>query len=183
MLSIWVNGFCNGGKVGVLIQNKALISITKSMKRYITISIFFFWQTTLVSGQTIEVKAKIDSLKYLGVDAFNCNSVFWRIIANRKEAVLRLIDKISDTTITTATWKCKSTNLRVGDIAYLALREIIPVPFSDITGKQYDVIYDGCQGGVSKYIELNRLIFQKQVQLSKDILDSFKSKYKFELKS
>src|SRR6202021_1424958 len=112
---------------------------------------------------TREINAKIDSLKYLGVDAFDCNSVFWKIIADKKEAVIGLIDKISDTTVTTATWRCKSTSLRVGDLAYLALRNIIPVPFSVITGRQYDLIDDGCLVGTSEYIEANRLKFQAQV--------------------
>lgn len=121
--------------------------------------------TTLnVFGQTDLLKSQVDSLKYLIGNPLDCNSVTWRIISNKKDAIQPLIDKLSDTTLTKATDKCKTTSLRVGDIAYLTLKRILPLPFFAVTGMQCDVIKDGCQIGVFEYIETNRPKFKGQVQ-------------------
>jgi hypothetical protein len=115
-------------------------------------------------GQTDLLKSQVDSLKYLSGDPFDCNSVTWRIISNKKDAIQLLIDKLGDTTLTTATDKCKKTSLRVGDIAYLTLNRILPLPFFAVTGMQCDVFEDGCQIGVFEYIESYRPKFKEQVQ-------------------
>ena len=115
-------------------------------------------------GQTDLLKSQVDSLKYLTGDSLDCNSVAWRIISNKKDAIRLLIDKLSDTALIKATDKCKTTSLRVGDIAYLTLKRILPLPFFAVTGMQYDLIKDGCQVGVFEYIETNRPKFKGQVQ-------------------
>lgn len=115
-------------------------------------------------GQTDLLKSQVDSLKYLNGAPFDCNSVTCRIISNKKEVIQLLIDKLDDTTLTNATDKCKTASLRVGDIAYLTLKRILPLPFFAVTGMQCDVIKDGCQIGVFEYIESNRPKFKGQVQ-------------------
>ena len=115
-------------------------------------------------GQSDKIKLQVDSLKYLSGDPFECNSLTWRIIANKKDAIQILIDKLDDTTLTKATDKCKTTNLRVGDLAYLTLERILALPFFAVTGMQCDVIQDGCQVGIFEYIEANRFKFKGQVQ-------------------
>lgn len=115
-------------------------------------------------GQTDQLKSKVDSLKYLSGNPFYCNSVTWRIIANKKDAIQPLIDKLDDTTITLAKDKCKATNLTVGDIAYLTLEKVLSLPFFAVTGMQCDVIENGCQLGIFEYIENNKVKFKGQVQ-------------------
>ncbi len=136
------------------------------MKKQIRIFLTFLFILTAISsfGQTDKIKLQVDSLKYLSGDPFDCNYVTWRIISNKKDAIQLLIDKLGDTTLTKATDKCKTTSLRVGDIAYLTLKRILPLPFFSVTGMQCDVIKDGCQIGVFEYIESNRPIFKGQVQ-------------------
>jgi hypothetical protein len=115
-------------------------------------------------GQSVLLKSQVDSLKYLSGNPLECNSVTWRIIANKKDAIQLLVDKLDDTTGTSAKDKCKKGNLRVGDIAYLTLIRILPLPFFAVTGMQCDVIENGCQVGVFEHIENNRVKFKEQVQ-------------------
>jgi hypothetical protein len=129
------------------------------------ISTFFFIHVLTTSfGQNIEIKSMVDSLKYLQGDPFECNSVAWRIISNKKEAIRTLIDNLDDSTLTLANDKCKKKNLTVGDISFLTLKRILPLPFFAVTQIQCDVIKDGCQLGVFEYIEDNRTRFKQQVQ-------------------
>jgi hypothetical protein len=136
------------------------------MKHLITL---FFTSLVILTntnafGQTDLLKSQVDSLKYLSGDPFDCNFVTWRIIENKKEAIQILIEKIEDTTLTNTTDKCKTTNLRVGDLAYLTLKRILPLPFFAVTRMQCDVIKDGCLVGVFEYIDANRTTFKGQVQ-------------------
>lgn len=94
---------------------------------------------------------------------FDCNSVFWKIIASKEDAIPYLIDKMGDTTTTFAQYKCKTGYLKTGDIAYLALEHIIPLPFFSVTGMQMCIYENGCQSGVFEYIEKNREQFRIQV--------------------
>lgn len=136
------------------------------MKERHKILLFIFTVCINVSvfGQFDKIKLQVDSLKYVRQNTFDCNSVTWRIIANKKEAIQYLIDKLDDTTHTAAKDKCKKTNFRVGDLAYLTLTKILPLPFSMITGMQLDPKVDACQLGVFEYIENNRQKFKAQVQ-------------------
>lgn len=114
--------------------------------------------------QNEKISLQADSLKYLSGNPFDCNAVTWRLIANKKDVIQILIHKLADTTITSAKDKCKTGNLRVGDIAYLTLTRILPLPFFTVTGMQCDVIENGCQPGIFEYIEANRMKFRDQVQ-------------------
>lgn len=115
-------------------------------------------------GQTNKIKQQADSLKYVKGDVFECSSLTWKIIACKKDAIQILIDKLDDTTMTKATYKCKPAGLHVGDIAYLTLEKIFALPLFAVTGMQFDVIQDGCRIGVFEYIDANRAKFKGQVQ-------------------
>lgn len=124
----------------------------------------FFLTTINTFSQPNKIKLQVDSLKYFIGDPFECNSFTWKIIAHKKDAIQILINKLDDTTLTRATENCKTTFLRVGDLAYLTLNKILALPFFSVTGVQCDVIKDECQVGVFEYIETNRLKFKEQVQ-------------------
>ncbi|MES1181756.1 MAG: hypothetical protein ABUL44_03080 [Flavobacterium sp.] len=126
----------------------------------------FFALTIITSfsfGQT-NIQKQVDSLKYLQGDPFECNSVTWRIIANKKDAIQVLIDGLGDSTLTNAIDKCKKKKLTVGDICFLTLKRILPLPFFAVTQVQCDVIEDGCQLGIFEFIETHRTKFKQQVQ-------------------
>ncbi|PQJ08757.1 hypothetical protein CJD36_022610 [Flavipsychrobacter stenotrophus] len=111
------------------------------------------------------IKDQVDSIRYLKGDAaFDCNSVIWRIIAKKKEAVPFLIGLIADSTPIPVRYKCKRTNMKVGDMAFYVLDHIISVPEYTVTGEQFDLIIDGCDVGMYEYIDGNRLLFQQLVQ-------------------
>ena len=114
-------------------------------------------------GQT-NIQKQVDSLKYLQGDPFECNSIAWKIIANKKDAIQVLIDNLGDSTLTKTTDKCKKQNLTVGDISFLTLKRILPLPFFAVTRVQCYVFEGGCQLGIFEYIEANRVKFKQQVQ-------------------
>lgn len=120
---------------------KARLRQPRDMKPQIKIlfTSLFFLTAINTFGQTAKIKLQVDSLKYLNDDPFECNSLTWRIIASKKESIQILIDKLDDTTLTKASDKCKPTNLRVSDLAYLTLKRILHLPFFVVTGMQCDV--------------------------------------------
>ncbi len=130
-----------------------------------------------VFGQNEKIKIQVDSLKYISGDLFECNSLSWRIIANKKDAIQLLIDKLDDTTQTQAKYHCKTSNLQVGDIAFLTLERILALPFFVVTGIQFDLYENGCQTGTFEYIESNRIKFKEQVQ---DYYDKKKDNLKWQ---
>ena len=134
------------------------------MKQQIFILCVLFWSFGSAFGQMRTADKIVDSLKYLSANAFDCHSVYWRIIGHRDEVILSLIAKISDKTKTKVKWECKKRCLRVGDLSFMALSEIVNLPLFTITGQQFDVINDNCRPGVYEYIEKNRLKFQEQVK-------------------
>ena len=148
----------------------------RQVLRIIVLTIYVFTNTINFSFGQTNIEKQVDSLKYLKGDPFECNSVTWRIIANKKDAILYLIDKLDDTNLTKATDKCKKTNLTVGDISFLTLKRILPLPFFAVTGMRCDVIENGCQLGIFEYIESNRTKFKQQVQV---YYDKKKSKLKW----
>ncbi len=128
----------------------------------VALCMFFFTHDTF--GQE-RIGNQIDSLRYLGVDAFNCNSAIWQIIAKRKEAIPYLINLVGDSSLTSVNYHCKKDGkMKVGDVAFYALDEIVSVPMTYVTGRQFDLFHDGCQEWVYDYIEENRLVFQQQLQ-------------------
>ena len=131
----------------------------------LSLSVISVMSFLLCYAQLELISQQLDSLKYLkGDPSEDCNNVTWRIIANKIDAIQPLIDRLDDSTITQATDKCKKTNLTVGDICFVTLRKILPLGMFAITGRQMDVVVDGCQLGVFETIEANRLKFKQQVQ-------------------
>lgn len=127
--------------------------------------LFFILAAISSFGQSQQLARQADSLNYVSGDPFECSAVTWRIMAGKKEAIQVLIDKLGDTTLTRATDRCKTGALCVGDLAYLTLNRIMPLPFFAVTGIQLDVIEaGGCQRGLFEYIEKNRAQFKAQVQ-------------------
>lgn len=90
-------------------------------------------------GQSVSVKSLVDSLRYLQADTLDCKAAtYWKIISYGQEAIPYLIDNLSDTTHTNVWYRCKSTNLNVAEISYLALQEIAMLPVFNITHIQFD---------------------------------------------
>jgi hypothetical protein len=108
------------------------------MKRLIA-TILVLHILTLSFGQNAGIKSLVDSLQYLKADTLDCKAdLYWRIIAKGKNAIPSLIDKLSDTTQTNVSYRCKGIKLNVGEVAYFALREIAFFPTFDITRIQFD---------------------------------------------
>ena len=122
------------------------------------------------------IEKRVDSLRFLKQQPFDCNSVYWRVVATGKDAIPFLISKLTDTTKTQVSLKCKSRNVRFGDICFEALTEIFNIPLFYVTQQQFDVIIQGCQQGVFTYLNDHRQKFQSQVQ---QYYDKFKSDIKF----
>ena len=97
--------------------------------RNIAVTICVLTVITNFSFGQAKIQKQVDSLRYLHGDPFECNSVTWKIIANRKDAIQVLIDNLDDSTLTNSNDKCKKTNLSVGDISFLTLKRILPLPF------------------------------------------------------
>lgn len=158
---------CDGMKTIVYMGNMNSNIILKNVQVQIGkfMTLFCFLSTVTALGQTGNITSKIDSLKYVQGDVFDCGAVTWRIIVHKKEAIQYLIDKIADTTMTQARYLNKDNHLRVGDLAYLTLEKIVSLPLARITGMQFCVIEGGgYQRGTFEYIEANRQRFREQVQ-------------------
>ena len=135
------------------------------MKRIVILTLCVLTSVLTTFGQSDTIKLQIDSLKYLTGNPFKCNSITWRIIANKMEAIQYLIDNLDDSSLTQAIDKCKTKNLTVGDISFLTLKRILPLPFFAVTGIQLDAIKGECQAGVFEYIDSARTKFKEQVQV------------------
>lgn len=146
------------------------------MKSLVTILIILTCCSTLVVGQTNDIEYKIDNLRNLKEQPFDCNSVYWKVVATGKDAIPFLIDKLDDTTNTQISLTCKRTNVKFGDICYEALTEIFNIPLFYVTQMQFDFIDQyGCQQGVLTYLDNNRQKFKAQIL-------AYYDKYKADLK-
>jgi len=116
------------------------------------------------SAQKQSLQMTLDKMAKADSGYFECHSSYWKIVAAKTDAIPLLIAKLDDTTPTTAKNKCKDGNLKVGDIAFLALAQIMRLPIAAITQMQFDVMEaNGCQGYVFDYIDANRSQFKTQV--------------------
>ncbi len=127
-------------------------------------------------AQTDEINGKIDSLKYLDKDAYKCNSVYWRIVAIGKDAIPLLISRMDDTTLTEAAYVCKKGKLKLGDLCYKVLEEIMEIPTFYVTHVQFDLFEGECQVGVYGYLERERKKFKQQVS---SYYETYKNDLKF----
>ena len=147
------------------------------IKPIITILTILAFSSSTNGQQPEIIKTRIDSLKFLNQQPFDCNSVYWRVVATGKDAIPFLIDKLIDTSPTTVKLTCKTKNVKLGDICYEALTEIFNIPLFYVTTQQFDFIDQyGCQQGVFTYLDNNRQLFQTQIL---DYYNKFKSDIKF----
>ncbi len=130
----------------------------------ITIIIFSFIISSFALGQN-NIRDQIDSLRYLKNQPFDCNSIYWKVVASGKEAIPILIEKLTDTTPTQIKLTCKSANVKLGDICYVALEEIFNFPIFYITKRQFD-FYDekGCRVGVLDHLDSHRQEYKEQIE-------------------
>ncbi len=79
-------------------------------------------------------------------------------------AIPYLIDKISDTTETAIEMGFVPRKLKIGDVAFDLLHEIIVIPMGTVAGLQWD--YIGCDGldDYLYYLQHDRLKFQTQLR-------------------
>jgi hypothetical protein len=140
------------------------------MKKNIS-AILLLFSVTLSYGQKVDIKVLVDSLQFIKADTFNCKAdIYWRIIAQGKEAIPFLIDKLTDTTQTNIKYHCKKTKLNVGEVAQFALTDIASFPAFLVTKMQFDVIIldETGQGCWSFYdflfINSNKPRYQKNVR-------------------
>ena len=112
----------------------------------------------------------VDSLKYTTdvpfldphhyLKNFGCgDSLFWKIVKQKKEIVPLLLNKLTDTTKTNITVPIIGGKYTVADIAYAVIREIIAgMPTFD---KLLSLDVD-CDGGRSHYWELTKYFMYRE---------------------
>lgn len=153
------------------------------MKKLIA-TIFFLYSLTLSFGQSKNIKAMVDSLKYLKVDTLDCSAdLYWRIVAKGDKAIPFLIEKLTDTTQTKVRFHCKKTRLNVGEVSQFALTQIADFPAFLVTKIQFDVIViddtnEGCWSFHDfLFINANKPRYQKNVR---DWYEKQRLKYRVE---
>ncbi|NOS93257.1 MAG: hypothetical protein HOP30_15160 [Cyclobacteriaceae bacterium] len=92
-----------------------------------------------------EVIAQVDSLKYIKELPYSCedaicgDQLYWEAIKLRDNGIELLIDKLDDSTLTSANVVLFGGNYTVADIAYSALTEIIhDIPTFELLGVPFD---------------------------------------------
>lgn len=113
-----------------------------------------------------EIIEKIDSLKFVKEMPYICESgicgdeLYWKTVKMGRYNIELLIDKLDDTTATTANVVLFGGYYTVADIAYCTLNEIIHnIPTFDLLGVQFDK--EGC-GYCSYWKHLNKSISNRQ---------------------
>lgn len=87
-------------------------------------------------------ETKIDSISW------NCgDSLYWKIVQLGQEAIPYLITKVQDSSLTNIQIPCRESKLTVGTIAFMALDEIISIPYSFVFEIQWDVLNINCDFG------------------------------------
>lgn len=121
------------------------------MKIFLT---YIVLTVNFLSLSQTQFNSKIDSLEYTTNVVSICRSAnvleecelcsqcgdifFWEIVQGKDSVITLLMDKISDTTKTAAPNNFAGINYSVGDIALLALQEIIhDIPTLDLAGTEF----------------------------------------------
>lgn len=94
------------------------------------------------------------------------NNAYHEILELDSLAIPYLIDKISDSTEANLRVPCAAYNLKVGDVAFALLNDIIVIPWHSVTGEDWssyscDALPDGGWG----YLHHNRIQFQNQLRM------------------
>lgn len=128
----------------------------------------------LAVTQTFNHQKLVDSLKLVADMPYICeladgcgDKIFWRVVQQKQAIIPLLINKLSDSTTTSAVVPNFGGQWTVGDIAYSALHEIIKdIPTFELLGVKFDQA--GC-GYCSYWVHLrksrlNRIRFQAAVR-------------------
>ncbi|MDP9046654.1 MAG: hypothetical protein M3N14_00870 [Bacteroidota bacterium] len=92
------------------------------------------------------------------------NPAYMRILAFDTLAIPYLIQKITDTAETHIHVPCSIHSLKIGDVAFALLNDIIPIPFQSVTGSEWDSYScDSLPDGAWDYLHNNRLKFQSEL--------------------
>ncbi|MDO3628687.1 hypothetical protein [Mucilaginibacter sp. BT774] len=94
------------------------------------------------------------------------NPAYHEVLALDTAAIPYLIDMISDSTEANIRVPCAAHNLKVGDVAFALLNDIIVIPWHTVTGEQWDSYScDALPDGGWGYLYYNRVKFQSQLRL------------------
>jgi hypothetical protein len=99
------------------------------------------------------------------------NHEYHEILSLDTLAIPYLLERIGDTTETSIRIPCSTHNLKIGDVAFALLSDIIPIPMGLVTHSQWDVIAcDTFMLGTWDYLHDSRKRFQIE------LIEFFKSK-------
>lgn len=94
------------------------------------------------------------------------NPAYHELLALDTLAIPYLIDKISDSTEANIRVPCAAYNLKVGDVAFAVLNDIIVIPWHSVTGEDWDSYScDALPDGGWGYLHHDRVKFQAQLKL------------------
>jgi len=105
-----------------------------------------------------------NQLKKMQKEFWRKNPEYLKILSLDTLAIPYLIDKISDTTETNIEINCASFKVKIGDVAFKLLNEIILIPMHMVSGMQWDMI--GCNPlcDYMFYLHHDRLKFQSELK-------------------
>jgi len=94
------------------------------------------------------------------------NLAYHTILALDTLAIPYLIDRISDSTEANLRVPCSPHNLKVGDVAFALLNDIIIIPWHTVTGEDWEYYTcDSLPDGGWVYLHDDRVKFQNQLRL------------------
>ena len=143
----------------------------------VTIVSLFIFNTSYCQLKEI-IDKDISLITYLPYDKFpfpnkrknkrymRKNHEYHEILALDTLALPYLLDKISDTTQTSIRIPCAVHELKIGDVAFALLNDIVFIPFHLVTGSQWDSYgCDSLPDGGWDYLYQDREKFQKELKI------------------
>jgi hypothetical protein len=94
------------------------------------------------------------------------NPAYHEVLALDTLAIPYLVNMISDSTEANIRVPCAARSLKVGDVAFAVLNDIIVIPWHTVTGEQWDSYScDALPDGGWGYLHYERVKFQSQLRL------------------
>jgi len=94
------------------------------------------------------------------------NPAYHEVLALDTLAIPYLVDMISDSTEANIRVPCAAHNLKVGDVAFALLNDIIIIPWHTVTGEQWDSYScDALPDGGWGYLYYQRVKFKSQLKI------------------
>ena len=94
------------------------------------------------------------------------NPAYHEVLALDTLAIPYLVDMVSDSAEANIRIPCAAYNLKVGDVAFALLNDIIVIPWHSVTGEQWDSYScDALPDGGWGYLHHDRVKFQGQLRL------------------